>query len=494
MERSNCAQSCLQDQRHWAEHHFGKSELGDKRRTRRLVEVAAAMAQNPHMSLPKQLPDWSDLIGAYRFLSNPGVDPQKILAPHHQLVRQEACGYPVVLCVQDDTQLDFTCRTGIEGLGLTGDGFGKGLLQHTALAVLPPKLSPSTVFGGGRLLGVLDLAFHAIKKVKKNEKRRERQSRWTKTDVWQEAAQRIGPWIAGGGSGESMLVHVGDRHADLFRFLRCVVDLGHQFVVRAMHDRNLDQEPEQKLWETLKTAPVLGEMTVTIGTQRDKGNRIKRRGREAQLSIRTAPVQIGPPVNDPRTAGCDRLDLWAIYLLEQNPPAGEEPVQWMLLSSLSAQSLSEATTLIGYYLCRWVIEEWHRCLKQGCRIQASQLDHAQDVCRLGAIMAVLATRLMQMRDLADAPDPPVAGKSVSTGRGLKDQVPWMYLLIIAQLAGVRPEQLTPKLMLLTIAKRGGYLARKHDRRPGWIVLWRGWTDIVQMAQGAELYQRYRANL
>jgi hypothetical protein len=257
-----------------------------------------------------------------------------------------------------------------------------------------------------------------------------------------------------------------------------------------MHDRKLEQEPEQKLWETLKAAPVLGKITVAISKQRDKGNRIKRRSRKARLSIRTAPVQIGPPVNDLRTAGCQALDLWAIYLVEQNPPAGEEPVEWMLLSSLPAAKLAEAMILIGYYLCRWTIEEWHRCLKQGCRIQASQLDHAQDVCRLGAIMAVLATRLMQMRDLADAADHPTAGKPVPSPC-LKDQVPWMYLLIIAQLAGVKPEQLTPKLMLLTIAKRGGYLARKHDRRPGWIVLWRGWSDIVQMAQGAELYKRYR---
>ena len=167
---------CLQEEQRWAQQHFGKSELGDRRRTRRLVELAAAMARNPHMSLPKQVPDWSDLIGAYRFLSNPSVDFQKILAPHQQLVRQDAGGYPVVLCVQDDTQLDFTCRTGMDGLGLTGDGFGKGLLQHTALAVLPPASSPvsssassSASWDPGRLLGVLDLAFHAIEKVKKNE-------------------------------------------------------------------------------------------------------------------------------------------------------------------------------------------------------------------------------------------------------------------------------------------------------------------------------------
>jgi hypothetical protein len=165
----------------WARVHFGTADLGDQRRTRRLVKLAAAITEDPSMSLPKQLPEWSDLLGAYRLLSNEQVDPQAILVPHVQQVRRETAGHPVVLCVQDDTQLDFTLRTGIKGLGMTGDGFGRGLLQHASLAVLP----------NGRLLGVLDLAWHAIAKVNAGETRRQSQARWSMFDVWQEAATRI---------------------------------------------------------------------------------------------------------------------------------------------------------------------------------------------------------------------------------------------------------------------------------------------------------------
>ena len=39
----------------WAEGNFGACELGDKRRTRRLVRVAADIANNPSASLPDQM-------------------------------------------------------------------------------------------------------------------------------------------------------------------------------------------------------------------------------------------------------------------------------------------------------------------------------------------------------------------------------------------------------------------------------------------------------
>jgi len=105
-----CAARVSNESRNWALVQFGEAQLGDKRRTRRLVQLAAAITEDPSMSLPKQLPAWSDLVGAYRLLSNAQVDPQAILQPHLAWTLQQAQGYPVVLCVQDDTQLDFGGR------------------------------------------------------------------------------------------------------------------------------------------------------------------------------------------------------------------------------------------------------------------------------------------------------------------------------------------------------------------------------------------------
>jgi hypothetical protein len=460
-----CARDRSEEGRTWAVMNFAGAKLGDQRRSRRLVALAGAMAENPGMSLPKQLPDWSDLTGAYRLLSNSQVDPQAILAPHVKLTRHEAQQHPVVLCVQDDTSLDFTLRTGIKGLGVIGDGQGRGFLQHGALAVLPDK----------RVLGVLDVAWHALKPVAAGETRRGRQSRWTQRYVWHEAVERIGPWAE-----SSLLIHVGDRHSDLFRFMHEALALQHGFVVRAMHDRYVDQR-EEHLWEKLTRQAVLGQMTVTLGVQRDKGNRIKRAGREAVLGIRCSPIIVPPSSNDPRTSDVSPLALHAVYLLEDNPPAGVEPVEWMLITSLAVLDLEQAQRVIGYYTCRWVIEEWHRCLKEGCRLEESQLDNAEDIKRLGALLSVLALRLLQVRDL-----PEIQG--ADTPQALWSLVPEIYILIVAGLAKTSPRKLTPRQFHLTVARKGGYLNRKHDPRPGWKVLWRGWNDVVQMVRGAELFR------
>ena len=450
----------------WATLHFGQAPLGDVRRGKRLVRLAAALAENPAMSLPKLLPDWSDLTAAYRFLSNPAVDPQAVYRPHQDLVRQGAADQPVVLCLQDDTSLDFSRRTGIRGLGIIGDGGGRGLLQHGALAVTPD----------GRVLGVLHLAWHAIPRVPAGETRRQSQARWCKHDVWADAAVAIGPW-----AGSGRLIHVGDSHADLFRFFQQTHALGHEVVVRAMHDRYVDDQT-RRLWDKLAAAEVLGRLTVRLAAKRDQGNRITRPAREAHLTLRAAAVEIAPPPHDPRTAGAAPLTMYAVYAQEEAPPAGAEAVEWMLLTSLSVDTWAQAETVLGYYRCRWIIEEWHRCQKQGCRIEQSQLDEAADLMRLAALVAVLAVRLLQWRDLADSPQ-------ADTPAALRAAVPELYVQLAAALARVPAPTLTPRQFWQTVARRGGWLGRKHDGRPGWLVLWRGWSDLLQMVRGAELYQQ-----
>lgn len=457
------------DAQSWATVQFGTADLGDSRRDRRLVRIAAGIVANASTSLLKQFPEWSELMATYRFLSNDAIAPGDILAPHLALVRQQAGAHPVVLCLEDDTEMDYTHRSGISGLGQIGNGEGRGLLQHSALAALPD----------GRLLGILDIAWHAVQPVPENETRRQQQARWNISDVWHEAVQHIGSW-----QGPGMLVHVGDRHADLFRHLACCLLQGHQFVVRAMHDRYID-ESTTRLWEKVTARPALGMITVRVGTQRNGLSRVTREGREAVLTIRSAPVRIPPPSNDPRTADWAEVPAWGIHLVEENPPEEVrrkgEAVEWMLLSSLPAEDLASALMVIGYYTRRWLIEEWHRCYKEGCGIEASQLDQAKDVQRLGAIVGVVAVRLLQMRDLADEKHP-----QANDPKALQQLVPPLHIQLVARLCRADAATLTPRQFFLAVAKRGGYLGRRRDPRPGWIVLWRGWHDILQMVCGAEL--------
>jgi len=180
------------------------------------------MASAPGQSLPKQCIGWGDLKAAYRLLSNPHVNAQAIGAAHRQSVRRRAEQDPVVLCVQDTTDLDYTHRICVRGLGRIGDGGGRGFQQHSALAVDTQ----------GGVLGVLHRAWFNRPERPTGETRQQRQARWTLSDVWADAAEAIGVWRS-----DRRLIHVGDRLSDVFGFRATCRRLEHGFIVRAMHNR-----------------------------------------------------------------------------------------------------------------------------------------------------------------------------------------------------------------------------------------------------------------
>jgi len=144
-----------------------------------------------------------------------------------------------------------------------------------------------------------------------------------------------------------------------------------------------------------------------------------------------------------------------------------------------------------WYGYRWLIEEWHKVEKTGCRLEASQLKSVEAPERMAALTAVVAVRLMQLRDLAQtAKDPAEPEPKEPRDQAIEWQaaVPRAWILVVSHLARCRAEALTPRLFWLTMAKRGGYLGRKHDGPPGWKTIWRGWSEIVMLAQGFELHQ------
>ena len=121
------------DPRAWAQTHFAGAQLGDRRRSARLVTVAAQIAADPLASLPGQTETWADLKAAYRLFDAPEVTFQAIATPHWQLTRQGPSGRTLIL--DDTTELDFGAHRQIEGLGPVGSGIGRGFLVHSALMV-----------------------------------------------------------------------------------------------------------------------------------------------------------------------------------------------------------------------------------------------------------------------------------------------------------------------------------------------------------------------
>ena len=433
---------------------------------KRVVTIAAAMAQSPDRSLPKQTENWADPLAAYRFLNHPEVTPDQIQQTHRSWTRAQSQRRPLILSVQDTTELDFTGRGAVSGLGPIGNGGGQGLLQHSALAVDP----------SGQLLGVLHQTWKTRVPVPEGETRSQRLERPRESDFWPETVRAIGSLGA-----DARVIHVTDRGGDLFETMTaCGEQPNVGFLIRAQHDRCVEGETP-KLWSYLASQPISGHRDVPVPAKDSDPAGV------ARVAVRFACVSLEAPRKDPRFS--EPVTVWAVYAKQEHPTDSEPGIEWILLSSEAVNTFEEACRCLDWYTLRWVIEEWHRAQKTGCRLEASQLQTAEAIQCLASLTAIIAVRLLQLRDLAQVAvkeQSDDASSPANQPEALQAAVPRTWLLIVAKLAKCDPLELTPRQFWLTIAKKGGFLGRKHDGPPGWITIWRGWYDVMLMVQGAEL--------
>jgi hypothetical protein len=431
------------------------------------------MAAAPDHSVPDQHKTWGDIKAAYRFLNHPKVTPERIQAIHRQQVRHLCSAYAVVLAIEDGSELDYTGHPSVEGLGFVGDGIGRGLLQHSTLAVTTD----------GHLLGILHQIWWKRARTPEGEKRRQRQARAKESDLWGDSIRAIGAIGPG-----TRLIHVTDRGGDCYATMHAAYAAGQGFLIRAKHDRYVNDSTEH-LWGFMKRQPVMGTRSVHIAARPAKRKVPAQPARVARLAIRYARIQVPPPRNDPRFT--ERLWAWAVYVVELDPPPGVESVEWMLLTSEPVENIDQANTRVDWYTGRWLIEEWHKAEKTGCRLEASQLKNADALERLAALTAVVAVRLIQLRELAQAATDTVeaAGDSLrNQPAALQNLVPLDWILVVSHLAKCRPESLTPRLFWLTLARRGGFIGRRSDGLPGWQTIWKGWAEVMTMVQGVEIHR------
>jgi len=448
----------MQSVSEWAQLNFGTCELGDKRRTKRLVQVAEQIAGNPSASLPNQIESWGDLKAAYRLFDCADVSFEAIAGPHWQLTRKRAKGRTLV--IGDTTEFDFGRFREIEGVGPTGNGTGKGFLLHNALMVNAESQE---------ILGVAGQAIHYRKPKRKSAQRPTSPNRLKKKDreseVWGKVIDQIGP-----PAEDASYVHVFDRGADNFEVYCHLLQQKSDWVIRAsqLHRWILVGESEEGM--QLKTyLPKLKRLGSYILSLRA---RPEQPAQEAELEVRVGQVKIPRPRHvSPwvRKLNQGPIAMNVIEVVEVNLPQGVEPIRWILLTSLPVTTFEEAWTVIGYYELRWLVEEYHKALKTGCRTESRQLKTAGRLEAFVGLTSVLAVRLLQLKSIARTnPDTP-ARRVVP--------VAWLKMLKLARknLNGVH--DLTVGQFYREVAKLGGFLGRKNDGEPGWITIWRGWEKL-----------------
>jgi hypothetical protein len=382
---------------HWAENEFGGAPLGDVRLSKRLVNVAEEKAQVPSRTFSGVAKgDWPKVKAYYRMIDQPedsAVSMANILAPHRERTVRRMLGQRTVLCIQDGSDLNYTNLAQCSGLGELGSNQtgakSRGLYLHSTLAVAP----------NGLPLGVVHAQCIAPESKSEADKRPAHAIpiEEKKTFVWLEHHRDLVALSAK--LPQTRLVHVCDREADFFELFdeqrqnRCV-----ELLVRAKHNRNTPEEPF-KMFETVRQAPVSSRVQINIPRQsaRPKKSKQKARparpGRLADMAIRFLPIQLRPAHYH---SDKEPIDLWLVHALEENPPADTKAVEWFLLTTIEIASASEAEQCLRWYVLRWRIEDWHRVLKSGCRIEDLAHATAERLRRTIAISLVIAWRIMLM--------------------------------------------------------------------------------------------------
>jgi hypothetical protein len=435
---------------------FFAAELGDARRTQRLVELATVFAHRPGASLPEACGNRAMLKAAYRFFDHEAVAPQAILESHVVATSDRLAAVPRVLAVQDTTEVDWSAHPATTGLGPLATSTHQGLHVHTTLALTPERLP----------LGLLAQQVWARDPaaVGKRTTRKHRPIADKESQKWLTSVAAV--CEAHARCPQTRFVCIGDREADVYDLFLQERPSGVDLLVRAAWNRRVDH-PERYLWTKVAAQPVVATLTV----------RVPRRGpqpaRQATVAVRWCLVLLGPPTH--RTAEkLPSIAVWAVQAVEEQPPAGCDPIEWVLLTTCAVHTPADAVTRVDWYACRWGIEVWHKVLKSGCRIEARQLETADRLRRCLAVYSVLAWRLLYATLLSRAlPEAPCTA--------LLEPEEWQALYCAIHVTATPPATPPPlRQAIHWIGRLGGFLARHGDGEPGVTVLWRGFQHLTDL--------------
>lgn len=442
----------------WAVTEFAEAELGDVRRTQRVIRLATALAQQPMAGLPEACGGPAELKAAYRLFDNEAITPAERLASHVGATYERAVRVPIVLAVQDTTEVDWTGHRATTGLGPLGSPTHQGLMVHTTLAFTPERVPLGLL---AQEVWARDPEAVGQRATRKQRPIAEKESRkWLQSVAAVNEARHECP--------HTRFISVGDREADVYDLFVMEREAGVDLLVRAAWDRRV-AHAERYLWATVLAQPVTEIFAVTVPRHKEQP------ARTAVLTLRYGAVELCPPQHR-RRQGLAPVTVWAVHVVEEYPPHGVEPLEWLLLTTRAVASDADAQERVEWYACRFGIEVWHKVLKSGCRIEARQLENAARLQRCLTLFSVIAWRIlyatMLSRTLPDLP--------CTVLLALEE---WQALYCATHHTATPPA--TPPTLheaVQWIARLGGFLGRPGDGEPGVTVLWRGFQHLADLTR------------
>lgn len=463
------------------------AQFGDKRLTKRLGKIINELGAKPAMSVPAATKGRAEMEAAYRFFDNSKVSPEKILQPHIEATRQRIAQSDVVLLVQDTTELDLTRpNERVKGAGPIICDTDLGAFFHPLVAF----------DAGGLPLGVAWQKNWARDEIETKLSAKKKRERRRKTPIEEKESIR---WVEGIRSArevaracpETQCVCVADSEADIYEMFSEPRTTGNgqlHLLVRACQDRALSDGHGHWL-EAVRAAPCLYQCSVNVSARlpKTKGEKRKRRVRRdariAEVEVRAATVTLRPPSRPDRKLPKVTVNL--VLVEETNPPDGETPIQWLLVTSLPITEPEQVRQIVSYYCIRWQIEIYFRTLKSGCRIEARQLETLDRLLNCLAVYSIVAWKIMYLCRLnRECPD-------------LDCEVifePSEWKSVFMTVRNAEPPSTPPTLneIIRMIATLGGYVNRRSTE-PGPQTLWLGLQRVHDLSSAWEAFGPERSS-
>jgi len=469
----------------WVMDEMKTADLKDKRLDNRLREVLSQLGEHPTASIPAASGGHTEMTAAYRFFNNEKATLATVLAPHTEATRQRVAQQAVVVLAQDTTEADLTRpEQQVTGAGPLDGGSRRGALLHPLHAFTPD----------GTPLGTL----HAEAWVREEEVTCASMSRAERAAIpieekeshrWVEMIRRAGDEASRCPS--THVICVADSEADIYEVLvegtvePCRVDS----IVRACQDRALAREDGQPaagkyLREQALAQPVLLTHTIHVRGRKAKvacetrGRRQPRESRKAQVEARAARVTLRAPWRPDRKLPPVTVNV--VLVREVDPPQDEEPVEWLLLTSLPVDSVEQVRQVIQYYCARWMIEVLFRVLKSGCRVEKRRFEHIDRLLPCLGVYLIVAWRTLYVCRLGrSCPD--------INCEAVFEPAEWKSVWKVIHRTD--PPREPPPLgrMVRLVAQLGGYIDRKSSGPPGPQTVWIGLQRMHDFALCWQLF-------
>lgn len=437
----------------WVVEEFDGLDLGDVRLSGRTVRVLEGLAQRPEASLPQALGGEAELDAAYRLLDHPEVNPERILQSHYDHTLMRIMQEPVVLLIQDTTELNYTRRRQkMSELGPLNDENSAGMYLHPVWAVTPDRLPLGLV--------AARMWTRRAEEFGKKHQRKQRAFEEKESVRWRDGYQRA--CEVAGQARDTQVICVSDAEGDIYEcFIAAQSESPDQagmayWITRAGQDRTVAGEDASTVWNRTAEARVVDEGTLSLSATP------KRVARQAQVVVRATSLKLQPPHRHGEQL--PEVTTNVVLVREEDPPAGVERIEWVLLTSLPVDTLEQVHLVIEYYACRWEIEVFFRVLKSGCTVEELQLETFHRLTNCLALYLIVAWRVLYAMKLGrTCPELPC---TVCFG---DDEWQPVWKVVQHEEPPRTPPALGPFIRVL--ARLGGYLNRKSDPPPGPKAMW-----------------------